>query len=133
MPPTSRSAIPGRSALGGRAGTLGARSAIPARTDIGHCGKLKSGAVVLMRPCAGSGHSRCGAGADTESEPAIGINDARANGQRGRLLRAIRERGDSQSWIHRSGRLTHGPSWGQQTGEGAWHPGGGCVIWPPTS
>ena len=86
------------------------------------CGKLKSGAVPLMRPCAGSGRCRCGAGANTESEPAIGINDARsaddcfARFERGAIPRAgfIGQKADQD--------LARGSSWGH--GMAAWHPGG---------
>ena len=116
--PSSRSAIPGRSALGGRAGTLGARRGTHFTIERAHFRKLKSGAVVLMRPCAGSGHYRCGAGVNRAGR---GGADARENKKD-----AIRERGDSQSWVHRSGPCPWAILGAGRGCVASWTPGGGC-------
>ena len=65
MPPDLHSSVPERSALGGRAGTLGA--------DVGPTSRSKERTALILKPSrltfcsrsAGSGRSRCGAGSDT--------------------------------------------------------------------
>ena len=89
MQPSSRSATPERSALGGRAGTLlGVRSAIPARIGSGHRGKLKSGAVVLMRPCAAPGVGRVRTRSRSHRSRMANADDCFARFDRGAIPRA---------------------------------------------
>ena len=114
MQPSSRSATPERSALGGRAGTLlGVLSAIPARIGSGHTsrkaevrGRCAYEALCRKRPLPVWGGREHGVGAIDREWPTrtIASRDS-IEGRFPELGSSVRK------------RIARGPSWGQ--GEGA--------------